>query len=300
MGTLRLFIRLSRPLFLVGVAIVYALGVGIAHYLGVTIDWRLYVLGQAWVSILQLSTQYLNEYYNAPADNENPNRTFLTGGSGAIGTDKLPRRVALMSAMGCLAILASLTVLLIASDIAPSALFIMGIAFLAAFFYSTPPVKLEASGYGELTTSILVAFLVPAYAYILQANEFSPIISMVAFPLTALHLAMLLAFELPDYSTDIKFLKRTIMVRMGWEKGMILHNILVLSAFLLLGLAARFGLPMFVFLPSILLLPLGLLQIWQMRRIADGGKPNWNALTLGALALFGAMAYLMTFTFWIN
>ena len=85
MENLRLFIKLTRPLFLVGVALLYALGAGIAKYLGVRIDWGFYILGQLWVTLLQLSTQYLNEYFNAPMDQNNPNRTFLTGGSGAVG-----------------------------------------------------------------------------------------------------------------------------------------------------------------------------------------------------------------------
>jgi hypothetical protein len=47
MKTLQLFIKLSRPFFVLGVAVLYALGVGIAHYLGSTIDWNAYFLGQA-------------------------------------------------------------------------------------------------------------------------------------------------------------------------------------------------------------------------------------------------------------
>ena len=58
---IRLFVRLSRPFFLLGSALVYALGVGIARYLGISIDWGLYLLGQAWVTTLQLATHYFNE-----------------------------------------------------------------------------------------------------------------------------------------------------------------------------------------------------------------------------------------------
>lgn len=301
MESLFLFIQLSRPLFLVGVGLLYALGVGIAHYLGIHIDWGIYVLGQLWVWLLQLSTQYLNEYYNAPMDQNNPNRTFLTGGSGAVGPGKLSQRTPLLAACACLAFLASITVIVIA-NVQPVLLayVIMGVAFLGAFFYSTPPVKLESSGYGELTTTVLAAFMVPAYAFVLQAGELHRLVAMSAFPLVALHLAMLIALELPDYGTDLRYGKRTLIVRMGWEKAMVLHNMLVLSAFLLLILAASFGFPWFATWPALLTLPLGLLQIWQMRRIAAGAKANWRGLTLGAVALFAAMTYLISFAFWIN
>jgi 1,4-dihydroxy-2-naphthoate octaprenyltransferase len=301
MEKIGLFIRLTRPQFIIGAAILYAMGVGIAHYLGISINWVEYVFGQLWVILLQLSAQYLNEYFNTTADSENQNRTPITGGSGALGSEKLPRRIALMAAYTCLAFLASLTVVMISQMmLTPTALLIMGFALLVSLMYSTPPIKLEGSGYGELMVSILVAFTLPAYAFVLQTSEMHRLVAMSAFPLTVMHIAMLLAFELPDYANDIKFGKRTIMVRIGWRNGMILHNILILSAYLLLGLAAINGMPRFVWLPVLLTLPLGLFQIWQMRHIAGGGKPNWKALTVVSMSLFGAMTYLMTFAYWIN
>jgi 1,4-dihydroxy-2-naphthoate octaprenyltransferase len=301
METLRLFFRLSRPLFLLGVAVLYALGVGIAHYLGFTVQWSAYLLGQAWVAILQLGTQYLNEYFNAPADFVNQNRTLLTGGSGALGPGKLPRRVALWAALTCLATLASLTVLLLA-EVQPSAVavLIMGGAFLGAFFYSTPPARLEGSGYGELIASVLVGFLVPLFAFLLQAGEIHRLVAMSAFPLVALHMAMVLALELPDYANDLRYDKRTLMVRIGWERGMRMHNILIVTAFLLIILAWSFGYPRFATIAGLLPFPIGIFQMVQMRNIANGGKPNWTALTVGAVGLLMTMAYIMALAFWTH
>jgi len=301
MESLRLFIKLSRPLFLVGVAILYGLGVGIAHYMGVPVDWGTYLLGQVWVSLLQLSTQFLNEYYDSLADQENPNRTVLTGGSGALGPGKLPRRVALIAGLTCLAFLASSTVVIIGRvHPSPQAALIMVLAFLGAFFYSVPPVRLESTGYGELTTAVLVAFMVPAYAFTLQAGEIHRLIAMSTFPLVALHMAMLLAFELPDYGTDLKFAKRTLLVRIGWQNGMALHNVLILVAFFLLVLAGSLGYPRFAMIAGLLPLPIGLFQIWQMHNISNGKKPNWNLLTIGAIAVFASMAYLIAYAFWTH
>jgi 1,4-dihydroxy-2-naphthoate octaprenyltransferase len=296
-----LFLRLSRPLFLGGGFLLYALGGGIADYLGVTINWNIYLLGQAWATLLQLSTHYFNEYYNALADLDNKNRTILTGGSGALGPGKIPRRFALLAGLACLAALASFTVILV-SYVQPASevYLIMFIAFLGAFYYSTPPVRLEASGYGELTATILATFLLPAFAFSLQTGELHRLLAMSSFPLAALMMAMLLAFELPDYTNDLKYKKRTLMIRLGWQTGMGLHNILILSAFLILLLARLFGFPWFATLAGLLPLPVGLFQIWQMRNIASGAKPNWTALTIGALALFSVTAYLQMYAFWMN
>ena len=172
------------------------------------------------------------------------------------------------------------------------------LAFAGSFFYSTPPVRLSQTGYGELSTSILVANLVPIFAFVLQTGEMHRLLVMSTFPLTALHLAMMIVFEFPDFLNDLKFEKLTLLVRVGWERGMVLHNILILTAFLLLGLAATFGLPWAIALPAFIPLPIGLLQIWQMRRIAAGGKPNWTTMAFTAVVLFGSVTYLLAFTYW--
>ena len=297
----RLFIRLSRPLFLLEGVLVYALGVGIADYLGMPIDWGLYILGQAFVTTLQLSAQYLNEYFDTPADIENPNRTPFSGRSGAVGPGKLSRNTVLLAAVTMLTILASLTVILIdQAPISPLLVIILVLAFAGAFFYSMPPIQLVRTGYGELTTSVLVSFLVPAFAFLLQTGDLHRLLMISTLPLTALHLAMMLVFEFPDYATDIKFEKKTLLVRIGWERGMMLNNLLILSAFLMLGVAAVLRVPSGIVLPSFLLLPFGLFQIWQLRNIAAGGKPNWTMVGLTGVVLFSGVAYMLTFAFWVR
>jgi 1,4-dihydroxy-2-naphthoate polyprenyltransferase len=301
MQTLILMIRMARPHFLLGGILLYALGVGIARYLGQSIDWQLYFMGQAWITFMQLSTHFLNEYYNGPADIANPNRTPFSGGSGAIGPGKLPRAAALWGALAGLSATAYFTFFLVWTDaLTPETILIMVLIFLGAFFYPVPPLRLEASGYGELTTSILVAFLVPAFGLLLQTDMLHRLLPMATFPLVSMHLAMLLAFELPDYATDLKYEKRTMMVRLGWEKGMLLHNIAILTAYLLLALGLILGMPLGIVGPAILTLPLGVLQIWLMHRIGSGARPNWTALTLTAIASFGIMSYLLAFSFWIR
>jgi 1,4-dihydroxy-2-naphthoate polyprenyltransferase len=301
MESIDLFIRLTRPYFLLGAILLYALGAGISHYLGTTLNLGLFWIGLIWALLLQLSAHYLNEYYDAPFDLDNENRTPFSGGSGALGPGKLPRRTALIAALTTLTFLASLTVLLLAQWRIPLlSIFIMGLAFLGAFFYSVPPVSLDRSGYGELATSFLVAFLLPGYAFSLQTGEFHRLVAMSGFPLVALHLAMMVSFEFPDYFNDVKHGKSTLLVRLGWQRGILLHDILVLTAFLLLGLALSFKMPAFAALPAFLSLPLALLQIWQFRNISAGSKPNWTLLTLNGLALFGAMAYLLAYSFWTH
>lgn len=297
---LLLFLRLSRPTFVLGAMLFYALGVGVARYLGASIRWDLYALGQLWVIMMQLSTHYLNEYFDAPQDQSSANiRTLFSGGSGAIGQGKLSRNTPLFAAAVTLTLAASLSVpLLQRAEASPLLAVLMIMIAFGAIFYSVPPIRLVASGYGELTASFIVANLVPALAFVLQFGQYHRLLAMSTFPLTALHMAMILAFEFPDYATDLKYEKRNLLVRLGWQRAMVLHNVLIFSAFLLLGLAILSGLPAAIALPVFIPFPLGLLQVWQMRRIAAGCKPNWQSLGMTAVALLGSAVYLLTFAFW--
>ncbi|MCI0519326.1 MAG: prenyltransferase [Chloroflexi bacterium] len=289
------FLRISRPLSLAGGALMVALGAGIADYLGTAINWQVYWLGQAWVTVLQLGAHYLNEYYDQAGDRLNVRRAPFSGGSGAV----ISPQMIFAAAAVCLAGSASLTALIIRlAQPAPAGYFIMALGFLGAVFYSLPPFRLISSGYGELTTTILVANLLPAFAFVLQRGELHRLLAMCTFPLAGIHLAMMLAFELPDYAADLRNGKRTLMVRLGWQRGMTLHNLLILAAFLLMALAVSFRLPLPIALPFFLLLPVGAMQIWQMRRIAEGAPPRWNALTMTAAALYAAAVYLLAYAFW--
>lgn len=290
---IRLFVRLTRPLFLLGGVLLYILGVSIASYIGPRIDLRLALIGQIVVTLVQLMTQYLNEYFDAEADRANNNRTFLTGGSGVLGPDGLPRKVALYAAIFCLGLAATTcTAALISGIFNLLAWLVLAIAFLGAFFYNTPPIRLVSSGYGEFIAAVVVAGLVPTFGYAVQKPELSQLVPMTVTPLIALMFAMLIAFELPDYASDLKYEKKTIAVRIGWSRAMRLHDLSIVFAFLTLLAGYYLGLPTKVAVGSIIALPLGVAQIWQMHRIRSGYPVRWNTFILGALGLFALTAYL--------
>lgn len=300
-SSFRLFLRLSRPLFLFGGLVNYALGVGIARYLGIILNWNVVIFGQLWVSALQLSVHYLNEYFDYPKDALNNSRTLFTGGSGVLGQGegKLRPQVALLAAACTLTAVALATfVLARLGALNATVTTVMVLGFVGAFFYSVPPVRLSSSGYGELTTAIIIAVLVPAFGFSLQTGDLHRLLAMSTFPLAALTLASMLSLEFPDYASDLKTEKRTLFVRLGWQNAIRLHHILVLSAYALFVAVLYLGLPLAIGLPPLFTLPLAALQIWYMNRIEMGIKPNWTALTLNGIAFTLAAAYLLAYGFW--
>lgn len=291
-----LFLRLTRPWFLLGPILLYGLGLAIARYLGEPIVPLIAVEGLALVLGLQLAVHYLNEYADAAADAANPNRTWFSGGSGTLGPNGLTRVTALQAAIVCLTFVALLaTTMLIRGEAPPLAWAVFALTLPLAYFYSAPPLRLVSSGYGEFLAALIVSALVPTFAYALQTGAMHRILFIATAPLVLFNFAMILAFEVPDYGTDLNFGKRTLMVRVGWESGMRLHDAAVIAGAVVLVAGTLLDIPARVTLGLLIVLPLAAAQVWQMGRIRRGARPDWRMLTFGAVGLFALTAYL-TFT----
>lgn len=296
MATFRWLIRLSRPFFILEGVFLYFLGAGIAHYLGGTVKIGAYLLGQVWVSAVQLSMVTLLAYFNDPTS---PLKVTHPQASEDLKGGALPRPALLWIGLGLLIVVCFINVIFIYNGYAGFELYIlMGLILIGAISYSVPPIHLEYSGYGELIISIMVASFIPALAYLLQMGGFHRILLMTTFPLVIMHLGMMIALELPEYGANLKYERRELLVRVGWQRGMLLHNIFILGGFVLLGIAIVLGLPVRIGLPAVFALPLGIFQVWRINRIADGASPFWNLLRLTAVSILGLTLYLLAFGFW--
>lgn len=289
----RLFLRLSRPWFLLGSLLLYVTGLALARYLGERINVLLAFEGLALMFSLQLMVHYLNEYYDAHADAANPNRTPFSGGSGALAEGGLSRATPFQAAFICLAFAALLMTAMLIRGQTPTVVWvILAVMLPAAYFYSAPPLRLVASGYGEFIAALTVAGLVPTLAFTLQTGTMHRLVFLSTAPLVFFCFAMILAFEVPDYGTDLNYGKRTLMVRVGWDLGMRLHDAAIVGGLVVLLAGALLGLPSRVTVGLLLVFPLAAAQAWQMGRIRRGARPNWLLLTSGGVALFAVAAYL--------
>jgi 1,4-dihydroxy-2-naphthoate octaprenyltransferase len=288
-----LFIRLSRPLFLLEGVLLYGLGDAIAYYIGRPIHLSTFLLGLVIVLLIQLMGQYLSDYWKFGHETD---RSYPSP-SNQINDEPvpqvLPRRTALYAAAFALALIASTSLLLLSNAQVPLiAWLILLLGFLAAFFYALPPISLATTGYGELICSFAIAGLIPAFAYALQTGEIHRFLIMSCTPLIAQHLAMLIVFELPNYATDTKRNYRNILIRLGWPLAMRFHDIAIIFSIVSIVVAFFLGMPLRVAINTLIALPLALALIWQMERIRRGYPPRWRTLTYGALALFALTAYL--------
>ncbi len=284
----RAFIRLTRPIFLLGGVLMYGLGVAIAASQGAAVDIPRALLGQWMVTSIQAMAQYANEYYDFEVDKLIAgNRTFFSGGSGVLQGGDLPPAVALFTARVC-AISAVVSIVIVAT-FQPIAAVIGLIALAGSWYYSAPPLALMGSGWGELSTSIIVALLAPAAGYVLQTDRFDPLLVAISLPLVLIHWAMMIAFEFPDYEADLAVGKKTITVRIGLFRAAFLHNAQVAcAAMALIALALTVRPARLVWLA----LPLAVWQFAAVWRRQRNGWTHYGALTIGAVGLFVLTAIL--------
>ncbi len=297
-----LLYKLSRPHFLLASLGQVFLGTGMAHYLGHRIDWGLFLLGAGWLLSLQMAVHYLIQYFDR---NSIPNQTrpkafgFYQGLLGE-GEDQLPRNVALIASAGMLTITTIFTLGIAQfNGLNLSLVIVMGVILVLSLIYTLPGVKLLEFGQSELVIAILVGIFLPGFSFLLQTGEAHRLVILGTMPLAILLISVDLALEFPNYVVSLKYQRHNLLFQLGWENAMSVHNMFIIFSFLVLGVVIMLGLPTRIAFPAFLSLPLGLLQIWQMRRIAIGVKPNWISLTWNAVVTFALMNFTLTISFWL-
>jgi 1,4-dihydroxy-2-naphthoate octaprenyltransferase len=270
--------------------VLYALGAATAYRMGIPINWAAYWLGQVVVTSIQLMAQYLNEYYDMEVDClASNNRTWFSGGSGVLAGGTVPPAAVLTAARICAVV--ALVVGVLASLHSIWIIPIIALCLLGSWFYSSPPISLMSSGWGELTTSIIVALLVPLAGYSMQGKFPPGELWLICVPLVLVHAAMLISFEIPDHDVDRSVGKKTLTVRLGLKGGAWAINGLIVSAYLFLcvfTLISKFSGRWMLFAAP--------LAIWQMvtvnRAIQAPNRTRYYLLTTSGIGQFVLMALL--------
>ena len=180
------------------------------------------------------------------------------------------------------------------------ALLILALSLLVIVIYSVPPLRFVDKGYGEVLLAIHLGFLVPSISFLIQDGAYHRLLNITIVPLTLLSLSTILALDFPSYAEDLKYARQTLLVRIGWERAVPLHQGLVIGAYLLFASAPLLGYSLGLLWPVFLTIPFAILQIYWLRNIAMGAKPLWSLLSANAIAIFGLTAYFLTLTFWLR
>ena len=283
--------RLSRPLNILLMALTFVFGTGVARFLGFPAKLTVFWLGLLGVLLTQMTMGLLREVF----------RTDAAPGSKAEAAVAGIREAALYTSIAALAACAMIAFILYRDGVLTPPLFVsLGISLVILVVYAVPPLRLLDRGFGELLLAINIAYLGPSIGFLLQAGAYHVLLSISAVSLTMLLLATFLVLDFPTYADDLKYMRATLLLRLGWENAIRLHNGLVLGAYILLGASALFGFSFALLAPAFLTLPFAALQWYLLRNIASGAKPIWNLLTANAVAVFGLTTYFLTLSFWLR
>ena len=290
--------RHVRPLHLLTALVLYLAGAGLARYLGARLDFTVFGLGLSWLLCLYLGVFLLGDYvgisFEAPILPARPTGDSSVSQDQSASLSLLFGALAFLSAAGVLAILMG-----VSGEITPAVAVVLAGCFGCSTIVVMPGLKIKYSGIGEFIIPICLVVFPPALSFLTQYGEFHRFLSLSVFPLFPLHLALILTLRLRSFPEDYRLDRKTIMVRLGWVKGIFLHNLLLLSAFFLFGATMLFGLPMRLIGPVFLaLIPAGYL-IWIYSGLEGGAPVRWSLIIFLALVVFFLPVYLITFTAWI-
>ncbi|MFQ5409382.1 MAG: prenyltransferase [Anaerolineales bacterium] len=301
MATLLDFVRLSRPVFLLGGFLLFALGVGVARAGGYAVRMPTYLLGQIAVTFTQLLTHYLNEIHDLEPDRLNNARTFWTGGSGILPSGRIPVSIATRAAQLCLAIsTAAVVILVVTAQMNVTAGIVYGVILLGVWAYSNPPLRLLSTGWGEIEAAIVVAGLTPAFAYALAAGALSGTLFAVVTPLVVIQFAVLIMYDIPDFEADAAGGKHTLVVRLGVRKsGLIGAAALSLAGLLLAGLGWVLGLAPANAATVLAPIPLAVLAGWFLLHAAALRTEQYGWFVFAGVALSAATMVALTAAFWL-
>ena len=286
-------LTLFRPFNLLLTGLAYALGVGMAKYLGISLRPDILFEGALFVLLIVAVSSALNAYFSPEyifpkTIEDRQERNLLL-------------RLLFISALVMLGICAMIVFLLIRSgSIVPTALFFIIIYTIIALSVSIPPARLADKGFGEFAEAILVSGLPIIIAFILQANQVHRMVSYFSFPITLLALVFFLVMDFPRYGTDQKNGRQSLLLRLSWQRGITIHNYLLAVVFMLLAAAPFFGIPLGICWPPLLTFPLAVYQVIMLRNISIGMAPNWSVLKVNGSALIGLAIYLLAYAFWMQ
>jgi 1,4-dihydroxy-2-naphthoate octaprenyltransferase len=296
--SLNLILTILQPGAIAMLTIMFFSGMGVAHYLGSSLDWGRSILACSAFYSLIWSRNLLGAYFDHPAS---PTSVLMSSHPRYEHLAAQKRNTLLTYALFAMTGGAALTVFVMAlNPFSLPFLILMGVAVLACFFAVVPPLRLQHRGYGEIIEAIVVANIVPAAGLVLNYGEIHGILAMLTLPVVVLYLACLLVFTLPDYWEDKKGGNPNLLNNLDWARSMKLHNILVGSAFLSVAVFSISGLSWSLAWPMLLPLPLGIFQIVQMLSILNGAPPRWQILKWTAGGTLGLSAYLVLLTLWLH
>jgi 1,4-dihydroxy-2-naphthoate octaprenyltransferase len=256
--TLSTWLKATRPQFFTVIVLPIGLGTAMAwsHH-GIFLA-QYFILALCAGILAHAGVNVLNDYFDHLNQADEYNTEPLTpfaGGSRMIQHRLLSPRETFYYGLLLLAGMIAIGLFLVWTRGVP--LLYIGLAgALSGVFYSSPPLAFHSRGLGELLVGLNFGVLAVLGAYYVQTQAFDGAVLAASLPLAFLVTAILYINEFPDYDSDRRAGKRTLVVRLGRDKARAFFLLLVVASFLSLLLGVGFALLPLSALLALLALPL--------------------------------------------
>ncbi len=215
-------ILLARPHFLIPGFLLYALGFMFAVYNDGVLSLDQFLLGYSIMLPAHLAVSFSNDYFDVEADAISK-RNPISGGSGILVQRPELRPLALKIALGLMLLSAIMATIffLIYHPAWYFLLFAWG-GNLIGWFYTAPPLRFVYRGWGEVTTAIAAAMIMPGLGYMCSLGALDIKFFALAGVLFGYGLFFIITVEMPDIESDRVAGKNNLLVRIGLRSGMVL------------------------------------------------------------------------------
>lgn len=216
------------------------LGVVIAWERASVFHWGYFILTFVAGVALQAGTNLSNDYFDHVSGADESNVQFVrpyTGGSRVIQKGIVPAKQMLQTALLCFAA-SGLIGLYLAWARGLTVLVLGLIGGLSGFFYTAPPVRLVATGLGELVVGLNFGILMTLGSYYVQAQALAWEPFVASLPVACLISAVLYINEFQDADADRAAGKDTLVVRLGRRRAVAGYVALMAGAYVVIVLGA--------------------------------------------------------------
>ena len=245
----------------------FFLGTVIAWSTGLVINIPVFFFSSVAVLFIMIATFLTNEYYDYETDAMNNDFHRLSGGSRILVLHLIPRKQAIYAAYLLFGLAGIIGLILYFSfNTGPLTIPLGALALLIGYFYTAKPLKLAYRGFGELAILFSCGWLATVLGYYLQTGEITRTVTLISIPGSISIFLLILINEIPDMESDLFSNKRNLAVILGKRNALRLYSYLLIGGWFAMLAIIPFGVPWVTGLFSIVLLPIIILNIVDIRK----------------------------------
>lgn len=229
LSEIKFWLRMTRAAFFTATIIPILLGIVLAWVLTGSFEAVFALLTLLAGIFIHSGTNLINDFYDQRSDDVNNNFTSFNGGSRIIQIRLATQEKILFSAVTSFLIGIFIILGLVYRLQSAELLFLLITGVFLAFFYSAKPLQLSHHGLGEISNFLGYGPILTVSSWLIQTkgnytvNQLAIVLYWSIIPGLLLVLILIIN-EFQDFDSDKQSGKKTILVRIGKQKGKYLYN----------------------------------------------------------------------------